>query len=170
MLSCGPITATATEEARLRENWIQKEIKCEGGGGRLPVPRSALKAGSMARFVLMYIRLVEGGRRKAPREANPVCVQNRLASRQSRFGKIARALGAGWPGAPSFPEREPNQARVTERVDSRGSRRLAREQRQIADTTHKEQAGSSRDHAGLTQETRGRDRCRGGQCGDTPHR
>ena len=41
---------------------MARELKCEGGSGVLPVARSAVPAGTQARLLLTYARLVEGGR------------------------------------------------------------------------------------------------------------
>ena len=46
----------------LREELLRRERKCESGSGVLPVARSAVPAGTRARLLLTYIRLVEGGR------------------------------------------------------------------------------------------------------------
>ena len=52
----------ATAEARLHDEMMARELKCEGGSGVLPVARSAVPAGTQARLLLTYARLVEGGR------------------------------------------------------------------------------------------------------------
>ena len=41
---------------------VARERKCEGGSGLLPVARSAVPAGSLARLLMTHARLVEGGR------------------------------------------------------------------------------------------------------------
>ena len=46
----------------LRKELLRRERKCESGSGVLPVARSAVPAGTRARLLLTYIRLVEGGR------------------------------------------------------------------------------------------------------------
>jgi hypothetical protein len=75
-----PRMVTAAQERRLWSETMATELKCEGGGGRLPISRSAIPAGSQARMLLTYIRLVEGGRLKARREASTDGARNRLAA------------------------------------------------------------------------------------------
>ena len=66
------------------------ERKCEGGGGVLPVARSAVPAGTRARLLLTYTRLVMGGRLRARRwELWP--------ERKVGTGRNARVLEAGYP-------------------------------------------------------------------------
>ena len=67
-----PREATVVKETELWSKAVAKELKCEGGGGRLPTSRSAIPAGSQTRMLLTYIRLVEGGRLKARRETSMV--------------------------------------------------------------------------------------------------
>ncbi len=55
-----PRMVTAAQERRLWHEAMAAELKCEGGGGRLPISRSAIPAGSQARMLLTYVRLVEG--------------------------------------------------------------------------------------------------------------
>jgi hypothetical protein len=142
-----PRTANATTEARLRKDSTQKELKCEGGGGRLPVARSALPAGSQARLLLMYIRLVEGGRLKARRAASEAGVYSRHKAKEWRCGQTAHELGAGWPGAAlNSPVQDPRLVCAQVKPDSRKIRRLDRETRQTAQTAQRDQAGSSRSH------------------------
>ena len=52
----------AIAEARLHDELLVRERKCEGGSGVLPVARSAVPAGTQARLLLTYARLVVGGR------------------------------------------------------------------------------------------------------------
>jgi len=56
-----------TAEARLHDEMMARELKCEGGSGALPVPRSAVPAGTQARHLLTYVRLFLGGRLRARR-------------------------------------------------------------------------------------------------------
>ena len=51
----------------LHKELLQREQKCESGSGVLPVARSAVPAGTQARLLLTYIRLVEGGRMQRDR-------------------------------------------------------------------------------------------------------
>jgi hypothetical protein len=46
----------ATAEARLHDEMMARELNCEGGSGALPVPRSAVPAGTQARHLLTYVR------------------------------------------------------------------------------------------------------------------
>ena len=48
--------------ARSCKELLRRERKCESGSGVVPVARSAVPAGTRARMLLTYIRLVEGGR------------------------------------------------------------------------------------------------------------
>jgi hypothetical protein len=57
----------ATAEARLHDEMMARELNCEGGSGALPVPRSAVPAGTQARHLLTYVRLFLGGRLRARR-------------------------------------------------------------------------------------------------------
>ena len=52
----------AIAEARLNDELLVRERKCEGGSGMLPVARSAVPACTQARLLLTYARLVECGR------------------------------------------------------------------------------------------------------------
>ena len=80
----------AAAEARLHNEMMACERKCEGGGGALPVARSAVPAGTRARLLLMYTRLVMGGRLRARRwELWP--------ERKVGTGRNARVLEAGYP-------------------------------------------------------------------------
>ena len=79
-----PRSATKEEEEALWEEAMGRELQCEGGGGRLPIARSALPAGSMARLLLTHIRLVEGGRLKARKEASKKGSLKRLEARAWR--------------------------------------------------------------------------------------
>ena len=91
-----PREATAAQERDLWSKAVGNELKCEGGGGRLPISRSAIPAGSQARMLLTYIRLVEGGRLKARREASMVGIQNR---RPHEDGDAAKGQAhRGWGG------------------------------------------------------------------------
>ena len=45
-------------EAHLHKEMMARERKCEGGGGALPVARSAVPAGTRARLLLTYTRSV----------------------------------------------------------------------------------------------------------------
>ena len=58
----GQTGTKAAAEARLHQEMMEREVRCEGGNGVLPVARSAAPAGTQARLLLTYIRLVEGGR------------------------------------------------------------------------------------------------------------
>ena len=57
----------AIAEARLHDELLVRERKCEGGSGVLPVARSAVPAGTQARLLLTYARLVVGGRLRGRR-------------------------------------------------------------------------------------------------------
>jgi hypothetical protein len=94
-----------------------------------------------------YVRLVEGGRLKALREANTAGVRNRLVARGWRCTKMANMQVVGWPGQlTAAPEVDPMLVHADARVDHRNVRRLAREQRQTADTARRDEAGSSEAH------------------------
>ena len=122
------------------------ELKCEGGGGRLPISRSAIPAGSQARMLLTYIRLVEGGRLKARREASTDGARNRLAARGWRCTTVANAQGVGWLGSPvSLPTHDPLDAQTNTHVEERANRRAARE-RPKAQATRSNEAGLPRTH------------------------
>ena len=71
----------AAVQRRLQQELVESERKCESGSGVLPVARSAVPAGTRARLLLTYVRLVEGGRLQRRRRAG------------------GRANGDGTPGA-----------------------------------------------------------------------
>ena len=71
----------AAMQRRLQRELVESERQCEGGSGVLPVARSAVPAGTRARLLLTYVRLVEGGRLQRRRRAG------------------GRANGGGTPGA-----------------------------------------------------------------------
>ena len=133
-------------EADLWRKLTDRELKCEGGSGRLPGSRSALPAGSRARLLLTHIRLVEGGRLKACRDASKDGSHRRSAARGWRFGRVTQAQQAGWRGAPaSAPEKDPLLTRVDDHDELRDARRLGRERRLAVDVTQG-QAGPSQAH------------------------
>ena len=69
---------------------MAREVRCEGGNGVLPVARSAVPAGTQARLLLTYIRLVEGGRLRRRRwEFRP---EHRVG-----VGREAFVMTAGYP-------------------------------------------------------------------------
>ena len=57
-------------QRRLQQELVESERKCESGSGVLPVARSAVPAGTRARLLLTYVRLVEGGRLQQRRRAS----------------------------------------------------------------------------------------------------
>ena len=83
-------TGKAAAEARLHREMMEREVRCEGGNGVLTVARSAVPAGTQARLLLTYIRLVEGGRLRRRRwEFRP---EHRVG-----VGRKAFVMTAGYP-------------------------------------------------------------------------
>ena len=84
------VEGKAAAEARLHREMMAREVRCEGGNGVLPVARSAVPAGTQARLLLTYIRLVEGGRLRRRRwEFRP---EHRVG-----VGRKAFVMTAGYP-------------------------------------------------------------------------
>ena len=84
------VEGKAAAEARLHREMMAREVRCEGGNGVLPVARSAVPAGTQARLLLTYIRLVEGGRLRRRRwEFRP---EHRVG-----VGREASVMTAGHP-------------------------------------------------------------------------
>ena len=85
----------------LRKELLRRERKCESGSGVLPVARSAVPAGTRARLLLTYIRLVEGGRLQRDRrervqrdaEGAPGAAQNDHKRRVERARAQSAAEG-----------------------------------------------------------------------------
>ena len=85
----------------LRKELLRRERKCESGSGVLPVARSAVPAGTRARLLLTYIRLVEGGRLQRDRrervqrdaEGAPGAAQNDHKRRVERVRAQSAAEG-----------------------------------------------------------------------------
>ena len=76
----------------LREELLRRERKCESGSGVLPVARSAVPAGTRARLLLTYIRLVEGGRLQRDRRGR---VQRDAEARLERRRTITTGALSG---------------------------------------------------------------------------
>ena len=71
---------------------MERDVRCKGGNGVLPVARSAAPAGTQARLLLTYIWLVEGGRLRRRRwEFWP---KHRVG-----VGRKAFVMTAGYPRA-----------------------------------------------------------------------
>ena len=89
---------------------MEKERKCEGGTGRLPIARLAVCAGSMARLLLTHVRLVEGERLRA-RQSEGAIRLRRLARMYRHEVKVevnAYDTGVGWRGlGPRKPGEDP---------------------------------------------------------------
>ena len=98
----------------LRKELLRRERKCESGSGVLPVARSAVPAGTRARLLLTYIRLVEGGRLQRDRrervqrdaEGAPGAAQNdhkrrveRARAQSAAEGLLRRRLRSGGGGS-----------------------------------------------------------------------
>ena len=84
------VEGKAAAEARLHREMMAREVRCEGGNGVLPMARSAVPAGTQARLLLTYIRLVEGGRLRRRRwEFRP---EHRVG-----VGRKAFVMTAGYP-------------------------------------------------------------------------
>ena len=65
------VEGEATAEARLHDEMMARELKCEGGSGVLPVARSAVPAGTQASAAAnLYVRLVDGGRLRGRRRVS----------------------------------------------------------------------------------------------------
>ena len=81
-----------------------KEMRCEGGSGRLPSARSALPSWSFARLFLTHVRLVEGGRLDARRRASAQGTRKRQLARKWRAARMAHEQRTGFEeGAASAP-------------------------------------------------------------------
>ena len=99
----------------LRKELLRRERKCESGSGVLPVARSAVPAGTRARLLLTYIRLVEGGRLQRDRrervqrdaEGAPGAAQNDHKRRVERARAQSAAEGLLLPAEHGSPRPRP---------------------------------------------------------------
>ena len=101
------VRGDAAAEACLRAETVVRERVCEGGSGLLPVSRSAVPAGTLARLLLVYARLVEGGRLR----------RRRLEGVRPERRVQGRLIPAGRPAEEAWQARV---ARVRQRAEQEG--------------------------------------------------